>query len=107
MNWEKFILQVSDGVKDLCIGSFSNLKNTLTKDMQGYLEKSKHKFEVWSQQLINGELTKEEYEILVKGQMKVAEFITIKHIEMGKIEIEKLSSGLAKVIIDTTFRLLL
>jgi nicotinamide riboside kinase len=107
MNWENFISQVSEGVRDLCIGSFSNLKSTLAKDMLGYLEKSKRRFETWSQQLLKGDLTKEEYENLIKGQMKVAEFITTKHIEMGKIEIEKLSSGLAKVIIDTTFRVLL
>jgi hypothetical protein len=107
MNWEKFVLQVIDGAKDLCVDSLTKYKGTITKDMQEFLEKSKSDFEIWSQQLITGELTKEDYETVVKGRMKVASFIITRQSELGKIEIEKLVSGLVNIIISTALRQIL
>jgi hypothetical protein len=106
MDWEKFIVQVSEGVKGLCVGSLGNYKNALAKDMQRFLEKSKHYFEQWTQQVLEGKLTKEDFEMLVNRQMAGAEFITIKQTGMAKIELDKLSSSIIKTVIDIVFRLL-
>jgi hypothetical protein len=106
MDWDRFIVQVSDEVKNLFVGSLDNYKGGLLKDIQGFFEKSKCYFEQWSQQVLEGILTKEDYESLVKRQMAGAEFISIKQAGIAKVELEKLSSGITKIIIDTTFRFL-
>ena len=106
MDWKNFFTEVSEGVKGLCIGSLSKYTNAITKDIQRFLEKTKRNFIQWSQQVIDGKLSKEDYESLIKRQMAGIEFIAIKQAGIGKIELEKFSSGLVKVIFDTTFRLL-
>ena len=106
MDWKDFFAQTSEGAKGLCIGSLSSYTKSVTKDVQKFLEKSKSNFLLWSQQVLDGTLSKEEYESLVKRQMAGIEFIAIKKAGIGKIELEKFSSGLVKIIIDTTFSLL-
>jgi hypothetical protein len=106
MDWKNFIIQISEGAKDLCVDSLINYKNSVSSDMQKFLEKSRSNFEKWSQQVQDGRLSKEDYESLVKRQMAGAEFIAIKQAGLGKIEIEKLISGIINVIVDSTFKLL-
>ena len=106
MDWDKFAISISTEVGELFSGKLKSYKDAAEKDAKAFLEASKNDIEKWTIELAEGELLKNEYEILVKGKADVLKMLYLKQLGIGKIEKEKFMKGLIKIIVKAAFSLI-
>lgn len=70
-----------------------------TKDGLQFLDETKADLETWTKELMAGNLSKDDFEWLVKGRKDLARMEAIKQAGMAAIEIEKLKNQIIDLVI--------
>lgn len=100
-DFKDFLDTLAERIGSLAVGSLKDFKAAITKDGKAFLEKAKQDLERWTELLASGQLTKDDFEWLVKGKKDLAELAALKEAGLAKARLDKFRSSLVELVIGT------
>lgn len=79
-------------------------KDAAEKDGKTFFDKTKEDLQRWTESLEQGDLSKEDFEWLIKGKKDLAEMEALKEAGLALVRIEKFQNDLISLVIDTAFK---
>jgi len=94
---------VEDQSKALAEKLFKQYTHQAVSDVKDFLEKSKDALKGWIEELDRGDLDKDEFESLVRGQADLAEMRALKQAGMGMVQIDTFINGVLDIVVSAAF----
>jgi hypothetical protein len=94
---------VEDQSKALAEKLFKQYTHQAVSDVEDFLEKSKDALTGWIEELDRGDLDKDEFESLVKGQADLTEMRALKQAGMGMVQIDTFTNGVLDILVSAAF----
>ncbi|MFH1147091.1 MAG: hypothetical protein V1736_05220 [Pseudomonadota bacterium] len=87
-----------------CIAAFAaenwpEFKQAVMDDAEAFITSTKDDLERWSYQLLTGQLSKDDFEWLVRSKKDLAEMEALKRLGLAQVQLDSLVNGLIEVII--------
>lgn len=101
MNIDEILKQIKSELTQLFENNFKNLSNESKKDLNKFLSESEEKLKRWSVLLLEGKITKEEFEWLVKSQKDILLLTSLKEAGISKIKLSNFKNQVISTIIKT------
>ena len=99
--------ELKKGIVSLAENNLKEFKDQAISSGMDFLEQSKDEIKLWTEELATGQMSKEDFEWLVKGKKDLAELIILKEKGLAKSQVDKFTNGVCDVLISTAFRNLL
>lgn len=100
-DFKNFLDTLVERIGALAVGSLKDLKSAVTKDGKAFLERARQDLERWTALLEQDQLTREDFEWLVKGKRDLAELAALKQAGLAKARMDKFRDSLIQVVIGT------
>src|SRR5438477_688073 len=94
---------VEDQSKALAEKLFKQYTNQAMSDVKDFLQESKDDLQRWVEELARGDIDKDEFESLVKGQADVAEMRALKQAGLAAVQIDTFTNGVLDIIVSAAF----
>ena len=94
---------VEDQSKALAEKLFKQYTHQALSDVRDFLEKSKDALRRWVEDVDRGDLDKDEFESLIKGQADVAEMRALKQAGLAAVQIDTFTNGVLDIIVNAAF----
>jgi hypothetical protein len=94
---------VEDQSKVLAEKLFKQYTHQALSDVRDFLEKSKDALRRWVEDLDRGDLDKDEFKSLIKGQADVAEMRALKQAGLAAVQIDTFTNGVLDIIVNAAF----
>ena len=94
---------VEDQSKALAEKLFKQYTHQALIDVRDFLEKSKDALRRWVEDLDRGDIDKDEFESLIKGQADVAEMRALKQAGLAVVQIDTFTNGVLDIIVNAAF----
>lgn len=102
-DYDDFIAALEQGIKELAKQTVSDFKDQAVSDAKSFLDTSKGDLKKWVKQLADGELTKDDFEWLIKGREDAIELLELKQAGLAVVQADKFKKSLATLVVDTAF----
>ncbi len=102
-NIDTILKSVEDQSKALAEKLFKQYSHQAVSDVRDFLQKSAGNLKRWVEELARGDLDKDEFESLVKGQADVAEMRALKQAGLAAVQIDTFTNGVLDIIISAAF----
>lgn len=102
--FDDFTKAVLDGVRDIATDELQGLVQTARNDAQTFLERTEAKLKRRTEMLARGELLKEDFEDLVKGQADLALLFGLTQAGIGAARLQRFRDALIRLVVDVAFR---
>ncbi len=100
-----FLSTLKSGIATLVSGSFSEAKTAATQDALAFLENSRADLERWTNLLMEGKLTHEDFEFLVAGRKEVAAMEALKQAGLAQVRIDRFQNALLHLVVESAFKI--
>jgi len=94
---------VEDQSKALAEKLFKQYTHQALSDVRDFLEKSKDALKRWVEDLVRGDLDKDEFESLIKGQADLAEMRALKRAGLAAVQIDTFTNGVLDIVVSAAF----
>ena len=94
---------VEDQSKVLAEKLFKQYTHQALSDVRDFLQKSKDDLKRRVEDLDRGDIDKDEFESLIKGQADVAEMRALKQAGLAAVQIDTFTDGVLDIIVNTAF----
>jgi len=94
---------VEDQSKALAEKLFKQYTHQALSDVRDFLEKSKDALKRWVEDLDRGDIDKDEFESLIKGQADLAEMRALKQAGLAAVQIDTFTNGVLDIIVNAAF----
>ena len=94
---------VEDQSKALAEKLFKQYTHQAVSDVRDFLQKSAVNLKRWVEELARGDLDKDEFVSLVKGQADVAEMRALKQAGLAAVQIDTFTHGVLDVLVNAAF----
>ena len=94
---------VENQSKALAEKLFKQYTHQAVSDVRDFLQKSAVNLKRWVEELARGEMDKDEFESLVKGQADVAEMRALKQAGLAAVQIDTFTNGVLDIIVSAAF----
>ena len=94
---------VENQSKALAEKLFRQYTHQAVSDVRDFLQKSTLNLKRWVEELARGEMDKDEFESLVKGQADVAEMRSLKQAGLAAVQIDTFTNGVLDIIVSAAF----
>ena len=105
-NFSDLFDTLKEGVVALVKSTLKNCIDAGEKDGQKMLDEMKEKLERWSGQLLQGNITKEDFEWLLYSQKQLIVMTALKDAGLGQIEADLFKANVLNLIKETIFQAL-
>ena len=105
-DFNTFINSVQSELETLVKENYKMFKNEAIIDAEKFLQKTKSDLQDWTSMLIEGKLSKKDYEWLVKGKKDLAEMHTLKQKGMAHIQIQKFRDDVINIVVNNALKLI-
>ena len=102
-NIDTILKSVEDQSKALAEKLFKQYTHQALSDVRDFLEKSKDALRRWVEDLDRGDIDKDEFESLIKGQADVAEMRALKQAGLAAVQIDTFTNGVLDIIVNAAF----
>ena len=102
-NIDTILKSVEDQSKALAEKLFKQYTHQAVSDVRDFLQKSAGNLKRWVEELARGDLDKDEFESLVKGQADVAEMRALKQAGLAVVQIDTFTNGVLDIIVNAAF----
>lgn len=96
-----------DEVTDPATSHFDDFADAAIEDGEAFLGDSKDNLEEWTQLLVEGNITQDEFRSLVEGKKDLAEMEALKRAGLAAVRVDKFRNELIDRVLDATGRVLL
>lgn len=100
-NFDEFLQRVTGGITDLAKTMISDFKDQAIDDAKSFLEGTKEDIQRWITLLAKGDLTKEEFEFLVKSKKDLFNLHALTQAGVVLITIQKFRDAVIDLVINT------
>ncbi len=97
------VRSVEDQSKALAEKLFKQYTHQAVSDVKDFLEKSKADLQRWIEGLARGDMDKDEFQSLVKGQADVAEMRALKQAGLAAVQIDTFTNGVLDIVVTAAF----
>ena len=104
ININDLIKSIKDGIINLAKTSLKDYIKEAGDDAEDFLERAKENLTTWTQQLETGELSKKDFEWLIKSKAELLEMVGLKHAGIAKIKLDEFRKGALDILRDTVFK---
>jgi DNA repair ATPase RecN len=94
---------IEDQSKALAERLFKQYTNRAMNDVRDFLQKCKDDLQRWIEELARGEIKKDEFEDLVKGQADLAEMHALKQAGLAAVQIDTFTNGVLDIVVSAAF----
>ena len=94
---------VEDQAKTLAEKMFKRYTQQAVSDVKDFIQKSRDDLQRWIEELARGEMDKDEFESLIKGQADVAEMRALKQAGLAAVQIDTFIDGVLDIVISAAF----
>jgi DNA repair ATPase RecN len=94
---------IEDQSKALAEKLFKQYTNRAMNDVRDFLQKCKDDLKRWIEELARGEIKKDEFEDLVKGQADLAEMHALKQAGLAAVQIDAFTNGVLDIVVSAAF----
>ena len=102
-NIDTILKSVEDQSKALAEKLFKQYTHQALSDVRDFLEKSKDALKRWVEDLVRGDIDKDEFESLIKGQADVAEMRALKQAGLAAVQIDTFTNGVLDIVVSAAF----
>src|SRR5438128_942246 len=102
--FDDFTKTVLGGVKGLATGTLKDFLAASKDDAKAFLQQSEDNLRRWTRQLALNELSKDEFEELVRGQADVAAMVALTQAGITAARIQRFRDALINLVIDAAFK---
>lgn len=102
-----FIEELRKNLQKLATGSFQKYSSQLIKDGTDFAVKLEDDLNKWEAEYSIQEMTKEEFEDLIKSKKNLLTMDTLKHEGLAKTDLNKLRNAIVETVTETATRHLL
>jgi len=92
--------QISQQATTLATKLLTGFVNQAVQDSQAFLQRTENEIATWLQDLQAGNITKENFESLVRGEKDLAEMHALKEAGLGQVAIDTFVNGFIQIVID-------
>ena len=103
----KFIEELKKNLVELASGSFRNYSSQLLKDGTEFALKLEEDLKRWTAEYAIHEMTKNEFEFLVKSKKDLLEMEALKQEGLARTELNKLRNAIVDTVTGTAIKFLL
>jgi hypothetical protein len=100
-----FINILKTDLGDLAESFGDDIRAILVDESNIFVEKTRDDLERWVQQLAEGDLSREEFEWLVKGKKDLAEMEALKKKGLAKAKVDKYKIVIINTVVGSAFKL--
>jgi hypothetical protein len=90
-------------IEKLAAQLFTNFKDQAVTDGQDFLQRARNDLNDWTHALEAGQMTKDEFTSLVKGESDLAEMRALKQAGLAQIDIDTFTNGVINIVINAAF----
>lgn len=101
INFQIVLDKLKEDVTNLAFSTFKKYKNEATTDALKVVEDMKTDLETWTLELVDGKLSKKDYEFLILGQKELIEMNALKQAGLALIKTDEFKNSLLNLIINT------
>ena len=94
---------IEDQSKALAERLFKQYTNRAMNDVRDFLQKCKDDLKRWIEELARGEIKKDEFKDLVKGQADLAEMHALKQAGLAAVQIDTFTNGVLDIVVSAAF----
>jgi hypothetical protein len=98
MNFDAILKSIEGQTKALAQKELKGFTQQALSDVQSFAQKSKADLERWTQEVLQGKMSKDEYESLVKGELDVAEMEALKQAGLAQVRIDSFTNGFLEIL---------
>jgi len=106
-DFDAFLEQLKTSLKGLAQNSFKKYSQQILHDWTEFAKKLEDDLQRWSVEYSIHEMTKEEFEFLVKGKKDLLEMEALKQLGLARTELNKLRNAIVDTITGTAVKVLL
>lgn len=106
IDFNKLFSDLENGVIALAKASFKSYINEAQQDAQNLLNSMKDKLQRWVLLLAQGELTKDDFELLIAAQKDLVQMAALEQAGLAEIKAEQFRDSVVNLIIDTVFSII-
>lgn len=106
-DFNDFLKTLKDDLLKVAKDNLEEFKDEILKDGTAFTQKTRNDLERWALALADGNLTKEDFEFLVKGKKDLAEMEALKQIGLGKIRLNSIRDQVIDTVIGSVFKVFL
>ncbi len=106
-DFNDFLKALKDNLVELAKAEFADYRDQVLSDGTAFAEKAKNDLKRWSEELLDGSLSKTDFEALVKGKSDLAEMEALKLAGLTQVRIDKVKGRVLDTVIGTAFKLFL
>ena len=103
-NFNDFWEDLKKGLSTLAESGVKDFKDQILTAGNKFLEQSKDDIKLWTEQLAEGQMNKDDFGSLIRGKKDVAEMILLEEKGLAKAQVDKLTSGLLDVVVSTAVK---
>lgn len=103
-DFSKFLDVLKDNIAELAKTNVKEYAESAIKDGESFIKSTKSDLELWTKQLISGELSKKDFEWLLKSKKDLAEMTALMQAGLAKARIDKFRTDVLKTISSTAFK---
>ena len=102
-DFNDFMDTLKTQIGDLAKSEWADFRKAATKDGKDFIQQSKSDLQRWTGQLANGELSKDEFESLVKGLKDLGEMKALTRAGLALVQADRFKAAVINTIIGTAF----
>lgn len=106
IDFKTILEQLKKGVEDLAERTLKNYVGKAKDDARLMLNEMQEKLKRWTNLLIDGSLTTEDFEWLVNSQKDLIQMNALKQAGLAAIRIDQFKASLLNLVVDTIFSLI-
>ena len=102
-NFNDFIDALEDGLETFAREESEEYKDAAKTKGKAFIEETKNDLERWTKALAKGDLSRNDFEWLVKSKKDLFELNTLKQIGLTKVAVDRFVNGVIDLVVDTAF----
>lgn len=107
MDIHTILKDVKKSILDLVKAKYDKRTSEIENEVDAFLEESKDKIARWTGLLAQGQLSKEEFELLVHAQKDLFVITSLYQAGISKISLGHLKNNIVSIIVNTVMKLVL
>lgn len=104
-DFRAFLSAFQDGVRQLIGNTLHDFQSAAEHDVRAYLEQARADLERWVAMLAEDQLTRDEFEFLVKGRKDLAEMQALEQAGLALVRVDRFRDQLLDLVVGTAVNL--
>jgi hypothetical protein len=100
---DRILKSIEDQTKTLAENQFKQYTQQAVADVKDSLQKAKDDLKRWTEELVRGEIDRDEFESLVQGELDVNEMRALKQAGLAEAQIQSFVDGVIDIAVNAAF----